>query len=299
MALTKTVPMAPKVLALLAAIFAVMPVAAEEAVQIDYRGLRLNGVLAEAADSDRPVFLLLHGTMAHGEMEIIRALRETLLEQGFSSLSITLSLGVDDRSDMFDCAEIHRHLHTDALDELDAWRKWLMEKGFRRQILLGHSRGGNQVAWYLAERRPESVAAAVLVAPQLWGRDAAAAAYQKRFGTPLAPLLAQAGQADSDALLRDLGFVYCDDATVTAGAFLSYHAPDERMHTPGLVGEIGPPVLVIAASEDQSVPGVAAAMQAAGVENVVEIEGADHFFRDLYTYDVVDAIAAFLDENGI
>ena len=71
------------------------------------------------------------------------------------------------------------------------------------------------------------------------------------------------------------------------------------MHTPSLVAAIEPPVLVIAASEDQSVPGVAAAMGEAGDASVVEIDGADHFFRDLYVYDMVEAIVEFLDANDL
>jgi pimeloyl-ACP methyl ester carboxylesterase len=286
-----------------AAIFPAFPLAAQETVQMTYQGLRLNAVLSETDSRDAPVFLLLHGTLAHHDMEIMRSLREVLHEEGIASLAVTLSLGVDDRSGMYDCNAEHRHRHTDAIGELEAWRKWLVERGYPRQVLLGHSRGGNQVAWYLTQQHPQSVVAAVLVAPQLWQRDKAAAAYAERFGVPLQAQLDRAEQlrksAGDDALLRDSGFVYCEGATVSAAALLSYHAPDERMHTPSLVAAIEPPVLVIAASEDQTVPGVAAAMGEGGDASVVEIEGADHFFRDLYVYDMVEAIVEFLDANDL
>ncbi len=272
---------------------------AEEAVQMEFRGLTLNATLTDGGEPGKPVFLLLHGTLAHNDMEIMQALREALLEEGFNSLAITLSLGLDDRRGMLDCAAVHRHLHTDAIDELEAWQHWLTARGMERQVLLGHSRGGNQVAWYMAERQPESAVATVLVAPQLWTADKAEAGYEGRFGDSLSARIDAARKLDSDALLQDVGFVYCDGATVTAESFLSYHAPDERMHTPNLAGRIRTPVLVIAGSDDTSVPGVAAAM--AGVDGVavVEIEGADHFFRDLYVYDLVEAIADFLDNNGL
>jgi hypothetical protein len=31
----------------------------------------------------------------------------------------------------------------------------------------------------------------------------------------------------------------------------------------------------------------------------LEIDGADHFFRDLYVYDMVEAIVEFLDANDL
>jgi len=291
------------IFALLAAISLASPVAAAEAVQITHQGLRLNGEFSAADNGDRPVFLLLHGTLAHHDMEIMRSLREVLHEEGFASLAITLSLGVDDRSGMYDCSAEHRHRHTDAIGELEAWREWLVDQGYPRQVLLGHSRGGNQVAWYLAQQHPQSVVAAVLVAPQLWQRDKAAAAFAERFGVPLQAQLDRAEQLrktdGDDALIHDTGFVYCEGATASAAALLSYHAPDERMHTPSLIAAIEPPVLVIAASDDQSVPGVAAAMEEAGDASIVEIDGADHFFRDLYVYDMVEAIVGFLDANDL
>ena len=162
-------------------------------------------VTAES-EADRPGYVaLLHGTLAHNDMEIMRSLREVLHEEGIASLAVTLSLGVDDRSGMYDCNAEHRHRHTDAIGELEAWRKWLVERGYPRQVLLGHSRGGNQVAWYLTQQHPQSVVAAVLVAPQLWQRDKAAAAYAERFGVPLQAQLDRAEQLRKSA--GDDGFL--------------------------------------------------------------------------------------------
>ena len=108
------------ILLVFAAIFPAFPLAAEETVQMTYQGLRLNAVLSETDNRDAPVFLLLHGTLAHNDMEIMRSLREVLHEEGIASLAVTLSLGVDDRSGMYDCNAEHRHRHTDAIGELEA-----------------------------------------------------------------------------------------------------------------------------------------------------------------------------------
>lgn len=54
----------------------------------------------------------------------------------------------DRGEDMYDCAKPHRHRLVDALDEIAAWVDWLKQRGASDIVLLGHSRGGNQAAWY-------------------------------------------------------------------------------------------------------------------------------------------------------
>ena len=58
-------------------------------------------------------------------MEPIANLQDVLTERGFNTLAITLSLGISDRKGIYDCAQPHRHLHTDALDEISAWLQWV------------------------------------------------------------------------------------------------------------------------------------------------------------------------------
>ncbi|SDX57416.1 hypothetical protein SAMN05421783_1381, partial [Thiocapsa roseopersicina] len=122
--------------------------AAAEEVTLTDQGLTLNANLeTTGADWQQgPVVLMTHGTLAHGGMEIMQTLQSALLERGISSLSMTLSLGLDNRSGMYDCAVTHTHLHTDAVGEIGAWLGWLQSQGVEEVALLGHSRGGNQSA---------------------------------------------------------------------------------------------------------------------------------------------------------
>jgi pimeloyl-ACP methyl ester carboxylesterase len=121
----------------------------------------------------------------------------------------------------------------------------------------------------------------------------------------LAPQLAQArqlaGEGRAGAMMEHLDFIYCPDTTATAAALLSYYAPDPRMDTPRLIPEIKAPVLVIAGSEDKVVTGLVDKMQplADGQRiQLVVLDGADHFFRDLYADDIGDAVRALLDKTG-
>ncbi len=274
-------------------------------VSLEHGGLKLNASWKPAADDwqSGPVLLMTHGTLAHGRMEIMATLQQLFADAGLSSLSITLSLGQSDRHGMYDCASLHTHRHTDALDEIGVWLQWLKGQGAEQVVLLGHSRGGNQTAWFAMERDDPVITKVVLIAPQTWSEQAAASSYEKSYGEPVSKLLA-AAQAQVDAgngsaEIKTHGFIYCADATATADAVLSYYQPEPRMDTPSLLPKISKPVLVIAATADEAVPGlpdILAPLAEQGAIELVVIDGADHFFRDLYADEVVEAIQAFVGE---
>lgn len=281
-------------------------VSAEDVV-LDHLGLNLRGNLelpSGATIEKDGVALVLHGTLAHYGMEIIRDLQANLKERGIGTLAVTLSLGLDRRSGMFDCALEHDHRHGDAVEELAAWVDWLESKGANRIDLIGHSRGGAQAALFAAEEPARLSGRLVLVAPLLENAPAAqiAARYAAQFGAALEPLLNTARQrgesGDQVTLLLDVpGFLHCRDARVTAAAFLDYYAT-KRRPVPELLRAVTVPTLVVAGGSDEVAPGVAEALEQAGVSKehvkVSVVADADHFFRDLYGEDLADEIATFL-----
>lgn len=285
------------------AIHSAAAVAAEE-IKLEHAGLTLNANL-EAAQGDwqsGTVVLLTHGTLAHNGLEIITTLQGLLAEQGLSSLAPNLSLGLDDRHGMYDCAVPHTHRHTDALDEIGVWLDWLKAQGVQRVVLAGHSRGGAQTAWFAAERLDPVVKGVVLIAPATWSESYAANDYKKRFDTDLAPVLEHAEKlvaaGKGSEWLEDTGFVYCPGAKVQAQAFVSYHAPEPRLDAPGLLDKIKVPVLVFAGTLDDVVPDVDEKVEPqADSERVrlVVIDGADHFFRDLNADELVEHAKEFID----
>lgn len=281
--------------------------ASAEVVTLPYKGITLNANLEQAGTSwpGGPVVLMTHGTLAHRGMEIMAGLQGLFAERGISSLAINLSLGLDNRdAAMYDCATPHTHRHTDAVGEIGAWFAWLKAQGAVRVALLGHSRGGNQTARFAAASDDPAVTAVFLIAPQTWNADAEAQAYRKRFGTDLSTLLARAEQlvaaGRGGQLMDGVDFLYCEDTRVSAGAFVSYYAPDENMDTPRLIPRIRAPVTVFAGSEDSVVEGLIGEVEPL-VDNervsLVVIDGADHFFRDLYAEDIADTVAETLGVN--
>ena len=281
-------------------VFAAIGGAAAEEVSLEYRGLTLNANL-EAADGADGMLILVHGTLAHKDMEIIATLQALLAERGLSTLAVTLGLGLNDRRGMYDCASPHRHAMTDALDEIDAWLGWLAGRGVSAVTLAGHSNGGRQVAWFAAERGHRLIEKVVLIAPGLSSADARAAGYRGRYDTELAPLLAaaeaQVAAGAGDAMMAGaVDFLFCPDTNVSAATFVSYYGDDPRLDTPYHLPAIAVPVLVVVGSDDQVVRGLPEAMApfaASGAIDYVEIEDAGHFFLDFFAEDLADAVAAF------
>lgn len=289
---------------LLLAGLALSSAAAAREVQLEHKGLTLNAnlELAEGKGLADGLILMTHGTLAHGGMEIMRSLQNTFKEYGHNSLSINLSLGQDDRHGMYDCAARHAHKHTDALDEIGAWLEWAKGEGAQDVVLLGHSRGGNQTAWFAAERDVSGVKAVVLIAPALWDAEYEHKSYKQNYGEELGPILDEAKrmveQGKGDTVLKNTDFVYCEDTEVTAETFVNYYEDDPRKNTPTLLPKIEKPVLVFAGSEDTVVKGLEEKVEPlADGEKVklVVIEGAEHMFRDLYVYDLVEGVEAFLE----
>lgn len=282
-----------------------VPVLAQaEEVTLSYQGKTLLAdlTLAEGKSVKDGLIVFTHGTLAHNKMEIVRSLGEMLAERGISTLSPTLSLGLDKRSGMYDCAVPHTHSHEDAIGEIAAWVGWAKGQGATDLVMMGHSRGGAQTAWYVAEKADPAISKTVLIAPATWTEAAEAKSYKTRYGADLKPLLDRAQalvkQGKGGEMMKDIGFIYCPGAQATSQAFVGYYAPDQRFDTPHLLPRIKMPVLIVAGSGDDVVPDLPARLKQSMPANVsfTLIDGADHFFADLYGEDVADSIAAFLEK---
>lgn len=278
------------------------PAIADE-VKLAYKGLTLNAnrELAAGKKISDGVMLIVHGTLAHGGMDVIRTFQDLLKAKGWNSLAINLSYGVNDRHGMFECANVQRHRHADALGEIDAWVKWLEGQGARSITLAGHSRGANQVAWYVTEGNRASVRNLVFFAPGMLDRGAFVQRYEEQYKKPIQPLLAEseslikAGKGATE--LKGWPFLNCRETTVTAESFVSYYAPDAIPETPALMKKLKQPVLVVIGTQDDIHPDVVGKVSPLADGKRVQlkvIEGADAFFRDFLAEDAVDAVAAFL-----
>ena len=257
--------------------------------------------------------ILLHGTLAHNRMEIIKTLSTLISEDyGFSVLAPNLSLNDSDRmakailnsgkayDQPFACSIEHNHTYFDALDELNVWVDYLKQEGFSKIVVGGHSRGGRQVSLYLADDKVDaSVVGGFLIASGLGESETAEQEYKASTGLSLNTLVKKFTKLEPSAFVDVPLFLYCEEPKVTAGAFVTEYTNDPRQNAPYNVSKIrGIPILVIGGSEDQVVPNIEndfKDLQGQKNLSIQIIDGADHFFRDLYADDVAGLIADLID----
>jgi pimeloyl-ACP methyl ester carboxylesterase len=287
---------------LFASLLSVSGLASAEDVKQTYQGKTLNAnlVYADGKSYGDKVVLLLHGTLTHNGRSTYADLQNNLAKEGITSLSMNLSLGLSDRRGEYDCATPHTHKHTDAIAEVGVWMDWLKQQGVKKVSVMGHSRGGNQIAWYVSEKDSDSINKVILLAPAT-GEQQSGKEYQEKYGKPLNSVLKNAKDmvkaGKGKEMMKDTDFIYCEKAQVTAEAFVDYYDVKPKFDTPTVLKSIKKPTLVIVGSEDTVVPELPKRLEAIkGQKNVTitTIDGGDHFFVDLANEDVATAVAKFI-----
>ncbi len=290
-------------MSLLLGLLACSSVMAEE-VNIEFNGLTLNANLemADGKDFSDGMVLILHGVWGHNKMEIVETSQQALLDNGRSSLAITLSLGIDDRHGFLDCDLEHRHDQDDALDEIQAWIDWLKSKGANSVAMMGHSRGANQVMVYFVERGDPSISHLLFLAPATV--DSLADLYTQRYGNRFNEVMNRANQLIStgkgEQLMHNTDFVFCPQASVAADTFVSYYSPATNVRYQNFVSylpKLTVPTLITTGTADERQPDVEKNVKPYVDGELIHlrvIEGADHFFRDFNIEEAMEAAVEFL-----
>ena len=277
-------------LALLAPLALLPRPALAEPVQVTHQGLTLNANYRVPAAARERIFLVVHGTWAHSGMEIIVALQDLLAERGIASLAPTLSLGQDNRGGFLACAPELTPNHAAALEEIDHWVGYLDRQGWQSVVVVGHSRGGAQVAWYQASVRNPLVAELVLLAPMAWRQSEIAATYDAQSTVPLTAVL-EAAEQSSRQRIGPYRLLRCNNVLAPPSTFLSYYGDGIPKHTPVILRNVSVPVRVFLGTEDKVTRWSDEDRQLLATQTnvaIINIDGAGHFFRDLYLDDVVD-----------
>ena len=268
---------------------------------------------ADFYDADGNIaVVLLHGTLAHNRMEIIKTIA-TLISEDYGYPVLTPNLSLNDKDRMGEkiqtstkgyaaltaCDIEHTHKYEDAIIELGTWVEYLKNEGFEKIVVTGHSRGGRQVSAFLADNNDPSVVGGVLIASGLSRNERNIENYRKDTGLDLTELLKQFSQLPPDQYVDVPKFIYCEKPRVTAGAFISEYANNPSHSAPYNVKKIKDiPILVIGGSEDTVVPNIESDFASLADQSnltVEVIDGADHFFRDLYADDAATMIVDLIE----
>lgn len=289
------------------------PGAMAQEVKGKFKNLTVNAnlELAEGKRLQDGVIVITHALIQHNRMEIIRTLQDLFKERGYNSLAINYSLNVNDRHGVFDCMTPHRHLREATLEEIDFWVSWLKQQGVKKIVLAGHSAGANEVAMYNGLYHDPVITRVILIAPSTTDHASnTPAGYRTRFNKDLSVVVARAQKlidaGKGDEIMEHTDFLYCSGAPVSAASFISYYGNAVRGSgsssvrlLPSQLESLSVPALIIAAGEDNTAPDMAVIVKP-HVDGkriqMVTIDGASHFLRDLYLEEAVDAMVVFLKQ---
>jgi pimeloyl-ACP methyl ester carboxylesterase len=276
-------------------------------VQEQFHGLSINAnlELAEGKQMQDGVILLTHGLLMHNGMEIIRTLQTLFKEHGYNSLAINYSLNIDDRHGQIDCNAPHHHSRQKSLDEIGFWLTWLKKNNVRKIILAGHSSGANDIAEYHSHNPDPAITHLLMITPATSDHSMnTPAGYRSRYHKDVNIILAKAQKmvdaGRGNEIMLDTDFLFCPAAPVTAATFVSYYGGYSSVRLlPTQLQRINIPTIFIAAGADNISTDMSAIVKpyVDGKRiQLVTIDGASHFLRDLYLEDAVDAMVSFLQK---
>ena len=266
-------------------------------ISISINELKANGELIESEDKEQPFFVILHGTFGWHGMEITKTLQQMLGDEGYGSIAFSLTLGESNRSGFFDCSHLIISHHQDAQTEIDRWVKKANQLGYKNVALIGHSRGGAQVASYLVNHS-KNIHSAYLLAPMTWVKSDINKHYNPTLKASLNQLITKA-KATPEKPLKNLPVLHCKNAEATSSAFISYYDESPQKNTPSLLEKISLPTMVFLGEQDSLTLDFLkqkSLLKSNTQVSIKMIEDADHFFRDFAAEDVVSHIVDQVSE---
>tara|TARA_Y100000768_G_scaffold151561_1_gene113317 strand:+ start:119 stop:1099 length:981 start_codon:yes stop_codon:yes gene_type:complete len=246
------------------------------------------------------VFLILHGTRGYKGMEVITSLRDRLYDEGYDTLTINLSYGINRRNDTFlPCDIKHEHNEHQSVREIINWYDYLSDKGYKEIIFIGHSRGAFNIIQSLAFLENQKKIKSYLLAPIIDTYEGTKGYYQDELGIPYDSII----NSDEKFFISDkyslINFLFCENAIVSSETFKSYLDFSRKkssypftFNILDLLKNIKSEITIISGTDDEILLDSYKVFYSVDKPNVkfVTIEGGDHFFRDLYLDEVIEII---------
>jgi pimeloyl-ACP methyl ester carboxylesterase len=231
--------------------------------------------LYSPGDDDAPVVLILHGFLQTHNFYTVRRLHDSLADEGYTVLSPTLSLGIHKRVQSLDCEALHLHDLDGDVAELAHWVAWLQRRHGKPVVLIGHSAGGHVMTRYLHEHGDAPVAMGILVSlSHLRGSEK--------------------GQVQGD--VGEYSLSYCEKYMTPPAAYRSYVDWGREQMLAAIQAHSGA-IAVILGSDDDRIEASWRQVLTDGGVNVLNIDGANHFFDSAHEFDLLEAVEALLDDQ--
>lgn len=245
-------------------------------------------------EKGKPAILVLHGFLQTHQFSTVRLIATELADAGYTILSPTLTLNIDQRSTSLSCDAIQHHSVEQATQEIVAWINWLKQQGKRRIILIGHSTGSDHLLSYLHNRPDPAVVA--FIATSVGPVDN----WQKPDEYRRQRAKAKTAVATGDKSLKTYSLVFCrNNYTAPASDFLSYLRWDRNWIINSLKASPVPTTVVLGKEDKWLPPKWSTAIKQARIP-LISIPEANHYFSGISEFDFQEAIRSLVvkADNG-
>ncbi len=266
------------------------PVSAET-IQQEMPGQRIATAAYLPGDEDKPLLLFVHAFLQTREFPTTAHLAEALHEEGYPTLSPTLTLGISDRRNSLPCESLHLHSIDQEVEEIARWVDWAVARGFDSIRLIGHSAGSVSVLAYLDRyqiRLPKAVDHAVLISLTPYG-----------IGQPVAYETAELEQQARNRLQQDenepipLALSFCKQYPTRPGDYLSYLEYTAK-RVQRILDDSPVPIDLVLGDQDLRISPQWFERLKTRHARVHVIEDANHFFDQSHEFDLLDIIGEII-----
>ena len=235
-------------------------------------------------DIEKPAVVIIHGFLTTNRFHTVEAMAKALQDEGFSTLTPTLTLDINKRKSSIKCNSVHTHtLEKDVL-EIKEWVEWLELKGHKKIVVVGHSSGSQELLEYLNKHPSTSIKGAIFTSLfYLNGKELGTLESEVLFAKDLI--------AKKETRPTKYSFLFCkNNYFATPQSYLSYLKLD-RSYVLSLLQNLKVPSYTIMGSADKRYLSVGESwlteLENAGT-NLITVDGANHFFSSEHEFDLQD-----------
>lgn len=231
----------------------------------------------------KPAIVVLHGFLSTRDFLTVSSLSNALADVGYTVLAPNLTLGVNLRAVSLACEAIHMHTLAEDLAEINYWVEWLINRGHKSIVLLGHSFGSlHGLSYTLEYPHPalkKLIATSLLDMESEIGVTTARAQIKK----------AETMVTKQDHALAAYQLSYCKKYVAPPKAFLSYAGWSKQRILRALAQTRVPVEIILGGNDSRMGNGWPAMLRKRGVALHV-IAGANHFFSNEQEFDLLDSV---------
>ncbi|MCW8933566.1 MAG: alpha/beta hydrolase [Gammaproteobacteria bacterium] len=262
--------------------------ATAQPVQLKNNNLMMNAEYLEGSNNQNPV-IILHGLLQTHQFTTVNRLATALNEAGYTVLSPTLSLGINNRKTSLSCEAVHTHSMDSDSDELKLWINWLKAKSGKDINLIGHSAGGTTVLNYLESYNTNLINKVILISLSYYATGPTANETSQH------EEMAKQHIQENSKKIHTYALNYCRSYPSYAKNFLSYYQWNTEKVTQA-VDSFRDKITIIIGTGDKRVDSNWRKHLKNKFDNVISIEGANHFFDQSHEFELTDVIEGLLEQ---